>query len=65
MTSVSLRLWSLYEFSSSSRKTSKPVIFACVGVSRVPRESVSAMWSMVPFLYCIVNWYRWSLMGMR
>ena len=55
MTSVSLGLWSLYEFSSSRRKTSNPVIFACVWVGRAARESASAMWRAVPFLYCMVN----------
>ena len=53
--SVSLGLWSLHEFSNSRRKTSNPVIFACVGVGKAARESVSAMWRVVPFLYCIVN----------
>ena len=43
MTSVSLRLWSFYEFSSSKRKTSNPVIFACVGVGRAAQERVSSM----------------------
>ena len=53
MTSVSLGLWSLYEFSSSRLKTSNPVILACVGVGRAARESVSAMRRVVPFLYCM------------